>query len=150
MANKKWYGSVCNRIGEGRQYEEIKEGTDITMYYWSDRTCYFVTRVVDAKHIFVKQYEVVGDRSKPGGMGHQDWLYFKTRKEANQYLNENVDKKFLEKYGGYPVENVRENPEEEWVFRYGKWMEKIGDKQYRKLNGQVSFGIRDYHYDWEF
>ena len=48
MANKKWYGSVCNRIGEGRQYEEIKEGTDITMYYWSDRTCYFVTRVVDA------------------------------------------------------------------------------------------------------
>ena len=33
---------------------------------------------------------------------------------------------------------------------YSKWMEKIGDKQYRKLNGQVSFGIRDYHYDWEF
>ena len=83
-------------------------------------------------------------------MGHQDWLYFKTRKEANQYLNENVEKSSLKKYGGYPVEDVKENPEEEWVFRYGKWMEKISDKQYRKLNGQVSFGIRDYHYDWEF
>ena len=145
------YGSICNRLGEGKMYvDKIEEGTDITMYYWSDRTCYFVTKVVNDKHIFVKRYEVIGDREKPGGMGHQDWLYFKTVKEAHQYINNHMDEQSIATFGLYEVENVREHREEEWVFRYGKWMEKIGDKQYRKLNGKVTFGVRDYYYDWEF
>lgn len=146
------YGSVCNRIEEGRNYtgRELQVGDDLTMYYWSDRTCYFITKVVDQKHIFVKQYEVVANQEKEGGMGHQDWLYFKTRKEANEYMNKHISKEFIEKYGLYETENVREPREREWVFRYGKWVEKIGDKEYRKLGGKISFGVKDYYYDWEF
>ena len=146
------YGSVCNRIGEGKNYVdgELKVGVDITMYYWSDRICYYITKVVDQKHIFVREYEVVADHEKPGGMGHQNWLYFKTRKEANEYLNQYLTEDYIKTYGYNETENVREPREREWVFRYGKWVEKIGDKEYRKLSGKISFGVKDYYYDWEF
>lgn len=86
--SKQWYGNVSNRIEEGHVYgtdKTIKEGMDITMYHWSDRTCYFITKVIDQKHIFVNRYYVCADHSKEGGMGHQNWLYFRTLKEHNQY-----------------------------------------------------------------
>ena len=81
----KWYGNVVNRLEEGRLLEPT-EGMDITMYYWSDRTCYYITKVDNPKRIHVKQYEVCADHDKAGGMGHQDWLYFKTRAEMEDYL----------------------------------------------------------------
>lgn len=155
---RKVYGSLCNRMAEGRNYkgnQTIEVGDDITMYYWSDRDCYYVTEVVDQKHIFVKEYEVIADHSKPGGMGHQDWLYFKSRKEANVYLNEHMSEERIKAYGKYPVEDIKEAPAEEWVFRYGKWNRVVGvddngKKIYRKLQSNISFGVRDYYYDWEF
>ena len=155
----KWYGSVSNRIEEGHNYtgREIKVGDDITMYYWSDRTCYYVTKVIDQKHIFVKKYHVCADHHKPGGMGHQDWLYFKTNREMQQYLNDCIDE------GLIPCEKedldlIQEDPEEEWVFRYNRWHlvsheDWLGNKyekpHYLKLQS-ISFGVRSYYYDWEF
>lgn len=185
----KLYGNLTNRLEENRNYAgEIQVGTDITMYYWSDRHCYYVTKVIDQKHIFVKPYEIVADRSQPGGMGHQNWLYFKTVKEKNDYLRPY----------GLASEGEFENPEEEWVFRYGKWVQVVRynlagyqkalenarkdcsntededqvkrvARYYFRLNDEelakvlagkevikymklqpVSFGVRDYYYDWEF
>lgn len=157
----KWYGNLTNRLEEGRQFEEIKPGTDITMYLWSDRHCYYVTEVIDEKHIKVKPWIVIADHSKPCRMGHQDWLYFKTYKEANDYL-----KSFG--FNGYRED--LETIEEDWVFRYNKWMrmfryteenyctdrekkslEKKGYyDRFSDLSGKVSFGVRDYFYDWTF
>ena len=88
--SRKWYGSIDNRIEEGRNYEPdktIKVGTDITTYFWSDRHCKYVTEVINQKHIFVKDYHVCADHSKPGGPGHQSWRYFKTAREEAEYLN---------------------------------------------------------------
>lgn len=174
----KWYGSVVNRMEEGQFFGEdktIRVGTDITMYYYSDRTCYYVTEVVDQKHIFVKPYHVCADQSKDGGMGHQNWLYFKTAKEQQEYLNSVFhDREKVE---------VSEQEAEEWVFRYNSWnnvarwtldkyndvkkrdgfvresfsekeMEKLNAGQevvkYHKINSKVSFGVKDFYYDWEF
>ena len=188
----KWYGSLSNRIEEGHNFSNkpLEVGTDITMYYWSDRTCYYITRVVDQKHIFVKQYDVVADRSKEGGMGHQNWVYFKTRKECNAYLRS---------FGLDAEENPTETCEQEWCFRYGHWnlvirynlegynkalelargdcshpededcvrrvaqyyfrvsdedLEKIlaGKEvvKYTRIPNGISFGVRDYYYDWSF
>lgn len=186
----KWYGSIENRLAEGKNYAgEIKVGTDITMYYWSDRKCYYVTKVIDEKHIFVRKYEVVADREKEGGMGHQNWVYFKSAIDCNNYL----------KRYGLGTNNPSENPENEWVFRYGHWnlvdrynldrwnacldfarkdvvdpsdevkvyncarfYFKLSDAEfekvkagkeivkYKKLDAAVSFGVRDYYYDWEY
>lgn len=155
------YGNVINRLLEGKKYEDIKEGTDITMYLWSDRDCYYVTDVIDDKHIKVRQYIVVADHDEACGMGHQNWLYFKTGEDVNDYLGKIYDSRRI--YG---------TPQEEaWAFRYGNWYrdveyteeyEWMTDKQkekirkgksvheYYPLSGKVSFGVRDYYYDWEF
>lgn len=189
--SKKWYGSINNRIEEGHNYNKdklIHVGDDITMYLWSDRHCYFVTRVVDQKHIFVKKYEICANQEGEGGMGHQDWMYFKSVKECNEYLK---------KYGKGHKGEIFEYTEDEWVFRYNSWKQvsrftkdkwdkclqeakekfpynlnqqksfarylfALGDEDFQKvmdgkevvkyhpLSGKVSFGVRDYYFDWEF
>lgn len=188
----KLYGNLTNRLEENKNYtrRDIQVGDDITMYYWSDRHCYYVTNVIDQKHIFVKEYEVVADRSKPGGMGHQNWMYFKTRKECNDYLRS---------FGLEAEENPSESSEQEWCFRYGHWntvsrynmdtykkaLEKakkdcshpedemsvqrvarfyfrVTDEElekvlsgkeivkYNRIQEGISFGVKDYYYDWSF
>lgn len=175
----KIYGNLTNRFSENKNYNEdklIHIGDDITKYYWSDRSCYYVTDVINQKNIKVKKYEVVADKSKACGMGHQEWLYFKSRKECNEYLNTFYED---EKY----EENPKENPEIELAYRYNKWMRKetytkddlesedmfgrklrdcfFTDKEIKKLEegkevyryndfGNISFGVRDYYYDWSF
>jgi hypothetical protein len=176
---KKWYGNIMNRIEEGHIFGDdktIKEGMDITMYFYSDRDCYYVSRVIDQKHIFVKRYHVVADRSKRNDMGHQNWKYFKTLKEENEYL-----------HSFFPEGNHNLNPiesgEQEWMFRNGSWKRvdrwtleqieaakknhfpfyiELSDKEkqklaegkeivkYNKLSGNVSFGVREHYYDWSF
>lgn len=153
----KWYGSISNRLEENKNYlhRDIQVGDDLTEYLWSDCHCYYVTRVIDQKHIFVKPYQVCADHSKEGGMGHQNWMYFKTIKEMHEYLN-SCHLVFQGKEVHYDTENVQENGEIELVFRYNHWYTKTeywyGTKlekpQYNKIN--ISFGVREYYYDWSF
>lgn len=146
----KLYGSLNNRIEENNNFlnRDIMPGDDITMYYWSDRTCYFVTKVVNQKHLFIHEYNVVADHSKPGGMGHQDWLYFKTNKEEQVYVNDCVAKGWLPKECYHDLADIKENQDIEIVYRYNKWWQKINGK-YHKLQ-PISFGVKDYYYDWSF
>lgn len=184
----KLYGNLTNRLEENQNYtnKPLAVGTDITMYYWSDRTCYYITRVLNQKHIFVKKYEVCADQDKEGGMGHQNWKYFKTVAEYNTYLK-------AHNLSAHEV--AYENPEQEWAYRYNHWYQilrynlntwnkclenakkdvkpgrdpqslarlylRLNDEEFNKvLSGKeiikyqklqpISFGIRDYYYDWEF
>ena len=157
----KWYGNLTNRLEEGRAVPEIKVGTDITMYLWSDRNCYYVTEVISQKEIKVKRYHVCADHDKEGGMGHQNWVYFKTVSERNAYL-----KKYHPEIDYPEIDET----EEVWAYRYGKWMRKYTlteenyctDRELKSLqtkgyynrfydlSGNVSFGVRNYYYDWEF
>lgn len=158
----KWYGNVSNRIEEGHNYteREPRVGDDITMYLWSDRRCYYISEIISDKKIKVKPYYVCGGKTKNGGMGHQDWVYFKDIREMDKYTGNIHDEDFYSKFG---------NNEETWVFRYGKWMQEVtytanphSDrekkslekngyyKRYFALTGKVSFGVCDYYYDWEF
>ena len=163
--SKVWYGNLTNRLEEGKNYtgREIRVDDDITMYLWSDRHCYYVTEVVDQKRIKVRSYYTCADQDKAGGMGHQDWMYFKTWDDWNRYLSN-----YFSEHDPYAH---RDEPEPEtWVYRYNKWMREVTfteenyctDREkkslekkgfynrYCDLSGRVSFGVRDYHYDWEF
>lgn len=164
--SKVWYGNLTNRLEENKNFtgREIKPGDDITMYLWSDRECFYVTEVENQKRIKVRPWYTSADHDKPGGMGHQDWVYFRTLDERNDYLA----KYFPEwhKVG----EHFEEPKPQTWVYRYNKWMKEVTfteDKycnerekkslaekgfyrRYFDLSGSVSFGVRDYHYDWEF
>lgn len=170
--SKKLYGSLSNRLEEGHNYtgRELQVGDDITMYLWSDCNCYYITEVIDQKHIKVKRYYVCADHDKAGGMGHQDWMYFKTLKEESEYLR----KYFPDNYKD--CEEIVEPEAETWVFRNNKWKEAVEYTpeqvlaspfffteaqikkaqqgktvtEYRNLSGKVSFGVRRYYYDWSF
>lgn len=195
----KLYGSLNNRFDENHNFtgREIRVGDDITKYHWSDRTCYFVTKVIDQTHIFIHPYHVCADHSKAGGMGHQDWLYFKTVNEEHKYLNSchlMMDGKEV-----HYSEQIEEPSDTELVLYRGHWctvsrfnLERweiakerakeelregvkltedairwffdrftLTDKQFAKVMagkevckydrfGNISFGTRDYYYDWEF
>lgn len=113
----KWYGSISNRLEEGRNYNEdklIHEGDDINIYHYSDVSCAYVEKVIDQKHLLVRPYYVCADHSKAGGQGHQDWLYFKTLNEHNHYISSVFKDKHY-------VEDAEEPKAEEWVLRYNKW-----------------------------
>lgn len=167
--SKVWYGNLTNRLEENKNFtgREIKPGDDITMYLYSDRHCYYVTDVIDQKHIKVKPYFVCADKSKEGGMGHQNWIYFKDHRAFCDYINASPDLT--------DEDHANAEREQTWVYRYNKWMseytvyggvlenpeiysererksfEKNGYlKTYGNLSGSVSFGRRDYHHDWEF
>lgn len=155
----KLYGSIANRLAEGQIRNKdglIHEGDDVNMYYWSDVHCYFVTAVENQKRIRVREYSVVADREKEGGMGNQDWAYFKKENELHAYFN----KYHLTDVNDKPYdENIPGDPwchsEEVWVFRYGKWwteyFDQNGVKHYSRMpNVSIGKGIRSYHYDWEF
>ena len=163
--SKRWYGNLTNRLEEGRNYtgRELQVGDDITMYMWSDRDCYYIDEVVSPKEIKVRRYYVCADHSKKAGMGHQNWMYFKTVDEERKYLKNFFNDAYLD-------EHFEEPDAETWVFRNNKWkraftfteenhcteqelksLAKHGYyKRYSNLSGNISFGVRDYYYDWEF
>ena len=193
---RKWYGSINNRIEEGHNYESdktIKVGTDVTVYGWSDRQCKYVTKVIDQKHIFVKDYYVIADRAF--GSYSNQWKYFKSLRDQEAYLNDwyrshPEEAAEYERVMGRPYEyaNLDEieesSHEEEWAFRRGHWnrvirfdkalAEKIEERtglrgffpktekekeafeagkevvRYDRIQEGISFGVRDYRYDWEF
>lgn len=53
-----WYGSLQNRLEENKQFvNEIKIGTGVTEYSYSDRHAYEVIAVIDQKHVTIREYD---------------------------------------------------------------------------------------------
>lgn len=140
----KMEGSLINRIQEGRKTDEIVLGTDITMYYYSDRTCYYVTEVYKQKKLKVKKYIVLPNYASEHMSN--DWKYFKTVEDANAY--------YVSTHPGERGLYEKEWREEEtWTYRYNKWWRTeiiSGKEKHYALDGEVSFGVKDYYYDYEF
>lgn len=71
-----WYGSLQNRLEEGKQFvDEIKVGTGVTEYYYSDREPYEVIAVEDQKHITIRRLDA--KRVDNNGMSDcQDYEFY--------------------------------------------------------------------------
>lgn len=118
----KWYGSLNNRLEENKMYcDEIKVGTGVTEYSWSDRTPYEVIEVKNQKDVIVRKL----DHKKA------DDIEFSN----NWILISNPDN-----YSGELV--YRYNA---WYWKYKRLN---GETYYSKAN--VSFGVADYYYDYSF
>jgi len=150
-----WYGNLTNRIEENRTYcEQITVGTGMTEYFWSDRHAYEVVAVKDQKHVSVREYD---HKKKDDTSFSNNWELISNPE------NPVVD---MVKRGNYWYTAVTITPEEaKEIFEGTDWERKLwachnnfdlqaiiasGKKKttYHKRN--VSFGVADYYYDYEF
>ena len=153
--SRQWYGSINNRIEENKQYvEEIKVGTGVTEYFWSDRHAYEVVAVADQKHVTIREYD---HKKKNDSSFSNDWELISN--ESNPTID-------LVKRGKYWYSAVSITPERAkeiyegtdidaklWACHNNFDLQEIianGKKKttYHKKN--VSFGVADYYYDYEF
>ena len=170
----KVYGSLNNRIDEGKQYCQVIEvGTGMTEYLWSDRHAYEVVKVESQEHVWVRRYDArttecysnhwiltsnpenpVIEIVKRNNGWNKLYIYNKdemmkvatervdnNKSVANNSLSReeriNVEYRFMLLHAGL-TENQRERLE------MGKSI-----KKYEKWNN-ISFGVADEHYDYEF
>lgn len=145
-----WYGSVHNRLEENRQFcDEIKIGTGVTEYLYSDRHPYEVIDVVDQKHVYIREL----DHKLIGEPYSNDWelisnenntVYYLTKRGKYWYKTIIVTDDILEPemsvetmlflaHNGINADDLRNR-------------KKI--TRYHRMN--VSFGHASYYYDYSF
>lgn len=151
------YGSIHNRFDENRMFcKTIEVGTPMTEYYWSDRHAYEVVEVTDQKHVKVREYDV---KHKEGSLPmSNDWDYISNPE------NPVYDMERRGNYWYYVTTFTKDmllselqDKEKGWNFvcRLGQNGITVEDlvkrgtiKRFSRAN--VSFGVCDYYYDYEF
>jgi hypothetical protein len=152
--SKKWYGNLNNRLEENKSFvDEIKVGTKLTEYHWSDRTPWEVIAVEDQKHITVR---MMNHRPAPNSQSmSNDWEIFSdetmpTMKLAKRgkywYMVFTGTKEMLEG----DEKTVKQN--RLYMLNHGISIEDVKEKgrveKFSRIN--VSFGKAEYYYDYEF
>ena len=150
----KLYGSLNNRMNEGKMFcNEIKVGTGMTEYFYSDSHAYEVVAVKDQKHVTVRKY----DHRLIGEAFSNNWELIS---------NPNNPKRELERRGDIwywvttvTAEQLKKIPDNDEGFMIklnlvlnGFDADKIMEKgqQTKRSKANVSFGTANYHYDYEF
>lgn len=146
---KKLYGSLNNRIEEGRMLcDKITVGTPMTEYYYSDRQAYEVVEVIDQKHVSVRRLDHVAI----GESMSNTWKLVSNPKNAVRPMVRRGDNWYWARTATKEQANS-DNPETRlWVavngFDYDKIMKNGSQTKYSKAN--VSFGKAEYYFDYEF
>lgn len=155
--SRKWYGSLNNRVEENHMYcDKIEVGTGMTEYSWSDRHAYEVTAVKDQKHVTVREY----DAKHVGEAYTNNWELIS---------NPENPERDLVKRGDYwywtvtvTVDDLKENTDtddDDKRIRFMVWLCNLGihaddiftkGKVTKRRRADVSFGVADYYYDYEF
>lgn len=148
----RWYGSINNRIMEnGKDAEEITVGMGVTEFFWSDRHAYEVIKVIDQKHIYIRElkhihvgdchmdnnWRLESDPTRPEILVVKRGKYWYTTatvtKEDLEEIDKDIDKQLWLCHWGFDREMIEKN---------GK------QTKYHKKN--IVIGYADYYYDYEF
>lgn len=156
--SRKWYGSLNNRLEENRMFcDTIEVGTGVTEYSWSDRHPYEVVEVKDQKNVAIRPMK--HERPNDGG----DYSY------TNKWVLKSDDTApviWVTRRGDYWYNKVQITPDEArkimdgddidakiWACQNGFDLQAIIDagKIKTKLHRtNLSFGVSEYYYDYEF
>ena len=147
-----WYGSIQNRIEENRMFcDEIRVGTGMTEYSYSDRHAYEVIEVKDQKHVVVRvlDHKHVGDGCMDNAwelLSNEDNpTYYMTKRGKYWYftntltsedivgIDDDMELRLRVVLSGFEPEKIKANGSQ---------------TRYRRAN--VSFGVAEYYYDYEF
>jgi len=163
-------GSFSNQImGNNSTIPEVGKGATELMY--SDRVCYEVVEVSeDKKTARLQRLKAVWDKSKPGGIGHQNWILEPTENYITVVFRYGswytkikcikFTKQFLEECSSNGIEYIgrylRNNNPELANLIYGN--EPIPQNIVKGITNEgnvwnkisIIFGQKDYYYDWSF
>ena len=165
----KLYGSLQNRLEEGKNFiGEIKVGTGVTEYGYSDRHPYEVVEVKDQKHIIIRAMDYI----RVDNNGLSDAQSYKYISNENNLTYELVlrnnawyrvieyTKKDWEKTAKRMFEVDMAFKTYESAYRYVRGMSGLTDKQYEKVdNGgvvkkyskmNISIGVMEKYFDYTF
>ena len=143
---------------------EIKVGTGMTEYSYSDRHAYEVVKVVDQTNVFVRRY----DYKAVGEAMSNQWELISN--ERNPVIELKLKNGVWMQVINYSKEMWMSNAEKsakgnaelfEAYYSYYKSMSGLTDKEKEKIEsgkivkklrkfGNVSFGVAEYYYDYEF
>lgn len=153
----KWYGSLQNRLEEGKNYAgEITVGTGVTEYMWSDRHPYEVVSVIDQKHVVVRSldhvlagvpmsndWELVSNPENPERrlVKRGKYWYWECTVRAEDIAGI-IDGDTILDMQAYLALTVNMSFDPELILRNGK--------QTKRQKANVSFGVARYYYDYEF
>lgn len=159
----KLYGSLNNRMEENRMYcDKIEVGTGMTSYSWSDRHAYEVVKVVDQTNVFVREY----DHKAVGEPMTNQWELVSN--ENNPVIELKLRNGVWYRVCYYSKESWLKAAQKDtsWktvesAYNYYKFMSGLTEKQLEKIEagktvkaykkfGNVSFGVAEYYYDYEF
>lgn len=139
----KFYGSLNNRFDENKMFcDKIEVGTKMTEYMYSDCKAYEVVEVINQNHIFVREldHKHIGD-----GKMDNNWELFSN--------TNNPIREMKKRYGfwnwviNYDLNSIKALPLID-VKIYDKVMKTGKATAYARTN--VSFGVAEYYYDYEF
>lgn len=146
--SRQWYGSLNNRLEEGRQFcETIEVGTGVTEYSWSDRHAYEVVAVKDQKHISIREY----DHKAIGEPMSNTWELISNENKPVIELTKRGDVWYRTKTATIEDLNSADFDRRLWVclnFDADKIRAKGKQTKYTKMN--ISIGKAEYYYDYEF
>lgn len=154
-----WYGSLQNRLEENKQFcDEIKVGTGMTEYSYSDRHAYEVIAVENQKHVTVRllDHKLVGEPMTNNWeliSNEDNPVYELVKRGKYWYSKVVVTSDILDE-----IDREEAKGSDEWVrlllflghndIDRDVLREKGKVTRYHRWN--VSFGVADYYYDYEF
>ena len=151
-------GSFQNQMmANNSSLPEVGKGA--TRLHYSDRSCYEVIEVSeDGKTVKLEALDAEWDKTKEGGMGHQNWILNPTGRfltvqwRHNAWRVKSQKVMFTEKYAETLGASFYESEDYKKVMVDGEMVVVDGitelKTEWYKIN--ILFGVKDYHYDWEF
>lgn len=158
-------GSFFNQLMSNNSSVPVV-GKGATRLHYSDRSCYEVVEVsADGKMVKLEALTAKHDKTKEGGMGHQNWVLEPTgnfcivvwRHNAWRIKGSEVTytKEYIEKQGKGGRLSSGLTEEQRLAIYAGEVfpqnaLEGITERKdtYSKIN--ILFGQKDYYYDWSF
>lgn len=156
--SRKWFGSLNNRLEEGKQFvDEIRVGDGVTEYFYSDRRPYEVIAVNDQKHITIRglDHKHIGDCPMDN-----NWELYSNEENATYDLMKRGNNWYIKQEATLDDWNKAKADQEKgdlnlilWFCNNGfngKKLEEDGKTQRRYQKMNISIGKAEYYYDYSF
>lgn len=163
-------GSFINQMmGNNSTLPEVGKGA--TQLHYTDRSCFEVVEVSeDGKTVKLEALNAVWDKTKEGGMGHQNWVFEPTGRFTTVVWRNNAwrtkvrsivfTKEFIkeaEAAGFFAVGAYihKHKPElHAQIYVNDCWpqtiIEGVTREKFEYPVIKLLFGVKDYYYDWSF